>query len=472
VSPREVQWLRFAALCLLLLLGGYGLSLRALQNAWLDAAGEIVSAHQAGHSVLQFPLRSSADLIGNRVLQAQASRFEADGLHLQLAPGAANVPLGLDGACLDSTLFPILQLDYQSDQPLRLALVQSPQAGGEQRLAELDLAAGSHQLRQDLRALEWRAADRPAALGDAAGRICEFRLVPVAAEATELLLADVRFAAVDPKLLRLANLQRQVSLLGRTPAQLQVEREALRRHADLIVWPEPILPGTVGATPLGLALALVTLALLLHRRQPPFATILAVAAPVLLLADNLLPGRWPLWSVLTVLLSLSCLVLVGWNGRQTGAREATNDGPPRSTGWHEALLATGLILLLAAATGALFGPPRWTWPAADDVLRYLLWAGVQQWLLHRVLAPQLNRGTDLLARLPAASAFALLHLPNFELMILCFLGALWWIDHYQRHRAWLPLILVHALLGLTLPELLPPDWLHSAEVGFRYFGPN
>lgn len=456
---------------MLLLLLSYGLSLRALQNAWLAEVDVIRQAHQAGHSVLQFPLRTPDDLIGNRVQQAQTSRFDADGLQLEIAPGPANVPLGLDGACLDSRLFPILQLDYDSDRPLRLALVQSPRAGGEQRLSELALAAGGHRLQQDLRALDWRVGDSPAALGDSQGRICEFRLVPVVAESTTLRLANVRFAAVSASKLPSSQLQRPIALVGRMPAALLAEREALQTHADVAVQPDRILPGPIGAPLLWLALLLAALALLLYRRRPPLATLLAVCAPALLLADNLVPGPWPSWSGLTVLLSLTALLLIGWRYQPAGL-DATDLRPTALAGWREAGLATILILLLAAVAGIAFGPSRWTWPAADDVLRYALWAAVQQWLLQRVLARQLNPGPELRARLPAASAFALLHLPNFELMILCFLAALWWIGHYQRHRAWLPLIVIHALLGLALPELLPPDWLHSAEVGFRYFGPN
>jgi hypothetical protein len=456
---------------------GYGLSLRALQNAWLAQAEEITAAHAGGHSVLDFPLRAPGELIGGRVQQVLASHFDADGLTLELAAGAANVPLGFDGACLNTTLFPRFSLDHHSDQPFLLALVQSPLAGGQQRLSELQLPAGSHRLELDLRQLDWRADGRRVPLGDDAGRICEFRLVPVYTEPGRLRLANVRFSALGSKALADADLQRLLELSGRRPAALLSERARLQDHADVAVLPASGLPGAVGSLAVMLALLLANSGLLLTRRYPRAATLLAVAAPVLLLADNQLPGPLPGWSAIVVLTSLATFVLLGWQGRSDAA-ELTRSSNWREwagaiAAWRSVLIATALICLLAATAGLVFGPPRLGWPATDDLLRYLVWAAAQQWVLQRVLAPQLNPGRpDLLARLPAASAFALLHLPNFELMVLCLFAALWWIGHFRRHRAWLPLIVVHALLGLALPELLPQDWLHSAEVGFRYFGPN
>jgi hypothetical protein len=471
------RWLSGLLVLGVILVTAWGLSLRALQNAWVAQAERITAAHDDGHSVLDFPLRAANELIGGRARQVLDSHFDRDGLELRLAAGPANVALGFNGACLDATLFPQLSLDHVSDQPFLLALVHSPLAGGEQRLSELELPAGSHRLRLDLRGLEWRADGRSVTLGDDNGRICEFRLVPVVARAGSLRLANVRFSAISAQALVDADLIRPIELRGRNPATLLRERAQLRQHADIAVLPTSRLPGPFGGPTMGFALALAAGGLLLIRRRPRAATLLALAAPLVLMAENLLPGPHPVRSILVVLTSLAALVLLGWPRRAVAPGTAPAWDWRAAIGgaaaWRSALLVAAVVGLLAFGAGFAFGPARLGWPAADDVLRYLVWAATQQWLLQRVLAPQLNaERSDLPGYLPAASAFALLHLPNFELVVLCLFAALWWIGHFRRHQAWLPLIIVHAVLGLALPELLPPDWLHSTEVGFRYFGPN
>ena len=44
-----------------------------------------------------------------------------------------------------------------------------------------------------------------------------------------------------------------------------------------------------------------------------------------------------------------------------------------------------------------------------------------------------------------------------------------WIASYHRHRAWLPILVSHYILGLLAITCLPLGWLHSAEAGLRFF---
>jgi hypothetical protein len=111
---------------------------------------------------------------------------------------------------------------------------------------------------------------------------------------------------------------------------------------------------------------------------------------------------------------------------------------------------------------------------ADRFWFYPLWAALQQYLLLCVIAPRTRR----LGRSPEAGAwlagalFALLHLPNFTLMLATFVGGTAWAWHGYRHRALLPLTVSHAVTGLLL-VLLAPDWLlRSAEIGGRYLLPR
>ena len=104
-------------------------------------------------------------------------------------------------------------------------------------------------------------------------------------------------------------------------------------------------------------------------------------------------------------------------------------------------------------------------------LKYLAFAGFQQWLLQTLVWANLRHAA--LARSTAivlsAWLFALLHTPNFILMLLCFFGALFWCGHYAKHRRLLPLILSHAFLGFLCVSVIPTSVLRSADIGVVYF---
>ena len=456
------------------------LSQRALQGHWLQREARLDQAHAAGHSVLEFPLHDAGDLIGRQAQDVLDSHYGDDGLTLSLAPGAANLPLGFDGRCLRATHFPWLVVSYLSDQPLRLALVHAVAAGGEQRLSEVPLPAGNDRLRVDLRTLDWRAggASGPGrTLGDVDGDLCEFRLVPVAAVSTRLRLSDLRFETDSDASQLPANTP--IQLGWQRPATLLADRDAQIEHADQS-WPiAPAWPPLLGSwagwlAAISSAVALL-LALLRGRRQQSgqrwtrAVVLLALLGWVLLLVELQPLASPPALASLT--LGLAALLWL-----RPPSRGPSTHWLGTWAAWRSILPITTIVLLSAWLIGHWQGRAAPHWPAADDWLRYLLWAMLQQWLLQRVLQPVLspvaNRTTRLswLAALPAAAAFAALHLPNFELAVLCLLAGLWWTRHFQRHHSWLPLITVHVLLGSLLPELLPPDWLYSAEVGARYPG--
>ncbi len=104
-------------------------------------------------------------------------------------------------------------------------------------------------------------------------------------------------------------------------------------------------------------------------------------------------------------------------------------------------------------------------------LKYLAFAGFQQWLLQTLVWENLRRAA--MARrtavLLSAWLFALWHTPNFMLMLLCFAGALFWCGHYAKHRRLLPLILSHAFLGFLCVSVIPTSVLRSADIGVVYF---
>lgn len=68
-----------------------------------------------------------------------------------------------------------------------------------------------------------------------------------------------------------------------------------------------------------------------------------------------------------------------------------------------------------------------------------------------------------------ASVFALLHLPNFWLMLATFFGGLLWSFVYQRVPNLWALALSHAAMTAVLVLTVPYTALHGLRVGYNYF---
>jgi membrane protease YdiL (CAAX protease family) len=69
----------------------------------------------------------------------------------------------------------------------------------------------------------------------------------------------------------------------------------------------------------------------------------------------------------------------------------------------------------------------------------------------------------------AASIFALLHLPNFWLMVATFFGGLMWAAVYQRVPNLFVLALSHGIMSGALVMTMPRAALHGMRVGYNYF---
>ncbi|MEP6706497.1 MAG: CPBP family intramembrane glutamic endopeptidase [Pyrinomonadaceae bacterium] len=128
--------------------------------------------------------------------------------------------------------------------------------------------------------------------------------------------------------------------------------------------------------------------------------------------------------------------------------------------------------LLIALAGWLNGGVRYGLIVSRPRLLWLpLWALAQQYVLQGFI----NRRAQMFLSPGAGSVilvagvFSLLHLPNLPLAAATFLGGLLWAAAYQRVPNLLAPAISHAVLSLLLAFSLPPAWLNSLRVGFKYF---
>lgn len=165
---------------------------------------------------------------------------------------------------------------------------------------------------------------------------------------------------------------------------------------------------------------------------------------------------------------LAVLIVTSWEGaRATGLR---------GTNFLRSLWVVGAALVLAAAAIALSahlhtlrdaGGP---WHILSNYGAYILWAGVQQFLLQCFFLARLLR---LLPRPrqaagAAAGMFALAHLPNPILVVLTIVWGTLACLVFLRYRNLYPLAIAHAILGITVAVAIPGPVDHNMRVGLGY----
>jgi len=124
------------------------------------------------------------------------------------------------------------------------------------------------------------------------------------------------------------------------------------------------------------------------------------------------------------------------------------------------ILLIGLIYLAFTQPNSLLGLPM-----------YLPWALTQQFLLCGVfygLLKHQNQANSNQYILPAF-LFALVHYPNFNLMLLTLLFGMICIVMYRRGVGIVTLAVIHAACGTLVLNLTSDQILRSGEVGLRFF---
>lgn len=409
------------------------------------------------------------------------ARHDDSGLHAGEGQSIVDLSLELRGAAVAGRAYGAARLVLDSAVPARV-LVLAPAADGSARVvAESQLAAGAQQVKLALSpfapAARWlrlrveRQQSGPLLLRSMAlvQPRCE-----TASAAGALQPGECRPGVVQPLPPR------------PTPEQFLRLRDALMEQAPAAVVGVAVPRGVAvlvhalrspAMQALALLAALLVLAWAIRKRLAArgvakvggarqLLPLLAVPVALLLCGQ---PDRDDSALVLLALLAAFAAALLHPGGRRDwhwlGTRAA----------WWAALrlTAVGVLLIAVIAVIGIWNDQAISEWKSSRVPRYLAWALLQQALLLVAIMPRLTAGgrDPRLAAVIAGGLFALLHLPNFVLMLATLLAGSAWATHGHRHGALLPLALSHALLGTLFAWLASPWLLRSAEVATRYLMP-
>jgi hypothetical protein len=178
------------------------------------------------------------------------------------------------------------------------------------------------------------------------------------------------------------------------------------------------------------------------------------------------PAQRVLWVIAA--LGIACIVWRSFDGWKAMGFRAANF-------WRSlwiagaALAAAGAAIAIAARMHTLLLPGG---PLAfvGTYFAYAIWAGVQQLLLQCVFLLRFVRviSKPMMAALTATLFFTTAHLPNPVLMLLTFVWGFAACLLFLRFRNIYPLMIAHAILGITVAMTIPGPADHNMRVGLGY----
>ena len=139
-----------------------------------------------------------------------------------------------------------------------------------------------------------------------------------------------------------------------------------------------------------------------------------------------------------------------------------------------ALLVAAVAILVAARLHTLYLPAGGPLVFIGTYVAYAIWTGVQQFLLQGFFLLRLIRLTPkgVIAALAAAALFGAAHLPNPVLAPITLVWGFAACLLFLRYRNIYPLMLAHAILGITVAIAVPGRVDHNMRVGLGYLTYN
>jgi membrane protease YdiL (CAAX protease family) len=178
----------------------------------------------------------------------------------------------------------------------------------------------------------------------------------------------------------------------------------------------------------------------------------------------------PAQRVLWVLAAAAVVVItsISFDGWKTMGFRAANFGRSLWIAGAALLLAVAGILIAARMHTLLL--PGGPFAFVGTYIAYAIWTGVQQFLLQSFFLLRFLRviRNSTGAALAASLFFAGAHVPNPVLVPMTFVWGLVACLLFIRYRNIFPLMIAHAILGITVAMTIPGPADHNMRVGLGY----
>jgi hypothetical protein len=139
-----------------------------------------------------------------------------------------------------------------------------------------------------------------------------------------------------------------------------------------------------------------------------------------------------------------------------------------------AIAVAGITIAVAARLRTLHPPPGGPIAFIATYIAYAIWSGVQQFLLQGFFLMRLLRviRSATVAALAAAALFGAAHLPNPILTPITLIWGFAACLLFLHYRNIYPLMIAHAILGITVAITIPGPVDHNMRVGLSYLTYN
>ena len=201
-------------------------------------------------------------------------------------------------------------------------------------------------------------------------------------------------------------------------------------------------------------------------RRRDFIELTGIYGLILLVIWTPRPWQWPMWGLASI--SILAVIAVSYEGMRPMGLCTVN---LVKSLWAVALAMTIALFSVWVAWQAhtlhVASSPIW---ALQHYGGYAIWAGLQQLILQAFFLPRSLRimGNATAAAAISAGLFAVAHLPNPFLTLItlfCGLASCLFFLHYKN--LW-PLVVAHAILGISIAITIPVSIDHNMLVGISY----